>query len=457
MDLAPSSRPFPLLRLPRELRNSIYRHLLWIPYVIDRDDEYRMQPAILFVNRQTSAEAQIILNENYFVVLELDQKNRGNRNWFCRPGDIPKIHNLSARPGSFVTPLLQIRLREDITGNESAAEMAAKDNNTVLHLIGPEAIPHIIDLLWDNAFLHNENEDSVLPLSSMTLELTLTNQRFSHRQQEIEELLFPPFQLVTFRDVTVFIATAAGNATLNPPRPLNTFPKPADVKRRMRDLMAKGQERYDAGKYVNACKGWYRFERYRAWISTIVTNNALAGNLPAVRGPLVRALQKTFPLLLQAFLETTKALIRLEDWGAAFNLAMDATWYADSFIRGYSEYCAKFRLCISLARYGKEYMHNKDWWLRDLLEVIPPLKREPQCAMLLPRVLKEHYWAMAAFPDGSENFRYFSTRKYWDLLGVKDSDEIPIHLNTWLSRLDAFRENEYKRTLRAVTREAHGF
>lgn len=459
-NLDPSSRPFPLLSLPPELRNMIYRHLLVFPHVIDRYGQYRMHPEILLVNKQISAEAERVLDENYFVVLELDRKARGGRNWFYKPLDVPRIHNMSARPGSFVSPLLWIRLREDITGNQSPEEMEARDNDTVLYLMGPEAISHIIDLLWDNAFLHNADEGATLPLSSMTLELTLTNERFPNKQVEIVEFLLAPFQLVTFRDVNVFIATAGNTNASAISRPMNIFPAPAEVRRRMRGLMAKGQESYDAGEYTDACQWWYRFERYRAWISTIVTSDTLAGNLPAIYRPLVRTLQNTFPLLLQAFLGQTKALLHLEEWEAAYNLAMDVTWYVGQFFGGFNVYYSKFMLCISIARGGRERdrgLGTKQEWLDDLLQLMVPLMRETQYAVLLPRVLKEYYWAMEVFPEGSENLRYFSTRRYWDLLEVKDSSLLPTTRNTWLSRRDARRELDYKRELRMVTRANYGY
>ena len=459
-NLDSSRRPFPLLKLPLEVRHMIFRYLLYIPYTF-YDNEYHMHPEILLVSKQISAEAEKVLDENYFVVLELDRKDRDATDWFSAPQAVPLIHNLSAREESFVAPVLWIRLQEDLTGDESKEEMEAKDNDTVCHLMGPEAIPHLIDLFWDNAILHNQNQHSILPLSSTTMVLTLTTELFPHKQKEIEELLLAPFQLVMFGDIELLISTVTNANTSTPPMQMNAFPTSANVKRMMRHLMKKGQKSYDAGMYLEACHWWYRLERYRLWIATIVTSHELAGSLPAVHWPLVRRLRRTFPLLLQAFLGEIKALLHIRNWVPAYNLAMNASTYASTFFGTRNIYYAKFMLCISMARDGQEDAtfppRTKRQWLDDLLERIPALMRETQYAVLLPRVLKEHFWAMATFPAQSQNYRYFSTRKFWDILEVTDSSKLPTTNMLWQSRRDAGRELWYNSTLRQVTRAKYGF
>lgn len=458
MDWTPVNAPFPLLRLPREIRNNIYRRLLTIPHTYHNFREYRMHPAVMFVgNRQVSAEAQEILGQNYFVILELDNKVRYTDNWFFKTIEVPRITNLSTNSESFVNPTLWVRIREDLDGSETAEAIQTHDENTISYLMGPEAICFVIDLLWDNSFLHNEDDDHDIPLSSMTMDLFLTTELFPHRQRELEQLLLAPFcQLSGFLDINVTIATVGEARSAVTPWVMNAYPVPEEVVRTMQGLSAKGHAMYATGKYHFACVHWYQLERYRTWIATLVTSNAFLAESPLTRDPLVEALRITSPLLLQAFIGETKALIHLQQRDAAWALACDTEFYANAFQGEHSVYFGKSLLCKSMARRAED-PNTTQGWLDELFKAMRPLMQDAEYAEKLPLILKEYFWAMAVFPEKSEALRYFSTRKYWELLEVPDSSEVPARGSKWISILDARRELTDRRALRAKTREAYGF
>lgn len=417
-----------------------------------------MHPAVMFVgNRQVSEEAQEILGENYFVFLELDDKVRDKNNWFFKNIEVPQITNLSTNSKSFVNLTLWVRIREDLDGSETAEEIRAHDENTICYLMGPEAVRFVIDLLWDNSFLHNEDDDDDIPLSFMNMDLFLTTELFSHRQRELEELLLAPFcQLSGLLDINVTISTVGEATSAVTPLVMNVYPVPEEVVHTMQGLSAKGHAMYAAGKYHFACVHWYQLERYRTWIATLVSSNAFLAETPLARDSLVEALRITSPLLLQALIGETKALIRLQEWDAAWALACDTEFYATAFQGEQSLYFGKALLCMSMARRAED-PKKVQGWLDELFKAMRPLMQDTEYVEKFPRILKEYFWAMAVFPEKSKALRYFSTRKYWELLEVPDSSEVPAKGSRWLSILDARRELTDRRTLRAETREEYGF
>lgn len=96
-------------------------------------------------------------------------------------------------------------------------------------------------------------------------------------------------------------------------------------------------------------------------------------------------------------------------------------------------------------------------WLDELFKAMRPLMQDTEYAEKFPLILKEYFWAMAVFPEKSEALRYFSTRKYWELLEVPDCSEVPARGSRWIGMLDTRRELTDRRTLRAKRREAYGF
>jgi hypothetical protein len=87
--------PFPFLRLPREIRDCIYRHLLssrlTFTHAAYKYGDYRwpvrFAPAILRANKQISEEAsRVLYTENDFVVLKVATHSRRYANFlylFC--------------------------------------------------------------------------------------------------------------------------------------------------------------------------------------------------------------------------------------------------------------------------------------------------------------------------------------------------------------------------------------
>lgn len=458
MELTQPSLPLNLLR---ELRSMIYRRLLTTHYAFDGSDtrfpEYHMHPDILFVdNRQILEEA---LNENYFVVLEVDNKVRGRSNWFS-PRSIPHIDNLSIH-GSFVeTPVFYIRIREDITGNESLEDLDALDEHKICYLTGPEAIPYIIDLLRDNTIELNKNERSRIPLTSMAIDMTLIAESFPHRKEELERILVKPFLLISgLRDITLFVSAAGPGDLSFDPNQLNAPPEPREARELMLLYHKEGQEAYNAGKYREACKSWYQLEHYRTWIGTLVTNNRLVMTLPQRGRPLVRLLRNTFPLLLEAFLGQAKALIHLDERMVAEPLAYIGQVFAEEFGARRSVVYGKLVLCESIARLA-EYNFTPERRMYTSLRAMVGFSQDPQYPSMFRRMLKEYYWAQAAFPSTSEEFRQHLSRLYWQVLERPDS----LAETTWkpLRQREAVRKeltirNDSMENNRAVLRRAYGW
>lgn len=132
-----------LLTIPGESRNQIWRLLLTTSHAFDETDtepQYRLEPAVLAVNRQIHEETRLILQEeNMWIVLYVNELNWPE----CCGDDVPPLPIVSTKEPKFlIFPALTIHL--DTSGRNP------RNTKSVL-IMGPESLPillHILHLLF---------------------------------------------------------------------------------------------------------------------------------------------------------------------------------------------------------------------------------------------------------------------------------------------------------------------
>jgi hypothetical protein len=136
--------PFPFLRLPREIRDCIYRHLLSARLTYtndypsgDHDWPFKFAPAILQANKQVSSEAsQVLYGENDFVVLRVatHTEKYSSLDGFAHFVPAPS-------PNQMPQPVLEITITEQEVG-----PLALR---TFIFTLGE--FPYFIKHLWNKA------------------------------------------------------------------------------------------------------------------------------------------------------------------------------------------------------------------------------------------------------------------------------------------------------------------
>jgi hypothetical protein len=148
--------PFPFLRLPREIRDRIYQHLLSarLTYTDDyqrRDYSwpFKLAPAILRANKQISGEAaQILYNENDWVVLKFTTHAQKYRFLDGFPNFVGLYED------QIPQPVLEITMKE----------LAVESLPQRTFIFTLEAFPYLIEQLWNKATIFNFYESMIFEI-----------------------------------------------------------------------------------------------------------------------------------------------------------------------------------------------------------------------------------------------------------------------------------------------------
>jgi hypothetical protein len=176
------------MKLPRELRDLIYRMLLTTPYCTHFSSttyypslQFHLHPAILSVSKQISEEAtEILYQENDFIVLKTTGLDSGL-------GEVPEFELLSEN--RITSPMLIIEL-----ANADGRIVEVNDQQTVITTL--EGLQSIISAIWELA----DNDDDRYNGANSTdgdLRLTLNfNPKGLPRYKGLSDLVLKPWDKV---------------------------------------------------------------------------------------------------------------------------------------------------------------------------------------------------------------------------------------------------------------------
>ncbi|MCJ1284010.1 hypothetical protein MMC26_003341 [Xylographa opegraphella] len=278
------SRPAPSTlgafgKLPREIRDRIYAHLLVSRYTFDADASpqasYHAELAILRANRQIGAEAtQALYKANRFVILNLQGDAERNFAW--------SIHGtgLQRAPAFDVADAL-------LTANISPVGAAAGERDTRRFIVlFPESVDTVLEAVWD--FIIGAWEvGRIEPVAKLRIELVLHPVLLARRDALQKELLRPFERLVGFGGVDVHgCADEAFRHTVI--HRMEHLPAPESFTQNMQAHLELGRAAYEAKRYNEARDHWARAEKYHG--STVAIAQARARTAAEEEGPAAEVL-----------------------------------------------------------------------------------------------------------------------------------------------------------------------
>jgi hypothetical protein len=332
--------PFPFLRLPREIRDCIYRHLLAarLAYTDDyqrRDDSWpvRFAPAILRANKQISREAaQILYKENDWVVLKVNTQE-----YSCLD-DFPSF------VGLFEHQIPQPTLK--ITIKELEAEPLAQ--RTFIFTL--EGIPYFIEQLWEKAKMCDF-------FYSMIFELSLFNKTPS-RHNFLNNQIVRSFDQIQGFAVLIFHGDIDTNVVSHLSVCMTLGQHLKDVCTKMAELFCHGESCFKRTDYTLARRYWDRLTlfhvyRYHLLLWTRRTPSR------RTRYSIQNFLEATLTIILKMDLGQRMIELHTKQYQKAANHAQNALTRVGIFINQYSlDYHvppvleAKFWICKSVGQFA---------------------------------------------------------------------------------------------------------
>ncbi|MCJ1247334.1 hypothetical protein MMC30_004548 [Trapelia coarctata] len=422
-----------LMKLPREIRDTIYRYLLSTTYTFVEDEpgprvvvtddyplhgenplqRYNFHPEILRVNRQIGAEAgEMLYEENGLIVIELDAYLSS----YTLETSLPQLTGVAPYK---VKPSLTVTLK----GHSGSEEPEEYETGTIL-VTGRECLGTLVECLWQMLFCFHGQ-----------LGLTLAvNPKDPRRHKELLE----PFQQVQrLRD---FAITGTTDQSLVGPlrKAISSTPPPESVKALIDHLSSSCLKAYRQQRYNLARIFGCRLGKYESYIQEIMPRWYDLGPLDE---PLCNAYNSTYAHRVQAGWKSALACLHLEDYRTASKMASqarseDSLQYRDIWTYHTSTYQqdvvlqAKMDVCSAMARFALNDRNGK--W--DLISAVKTLRRDGRHVETVQKLLDEHDAAKHEFPEiwlqnptraaeTKKGFFSSACRSYWDFLEPKEPNE----------------------------------
>ncbi|MCJ1284008.1 hypothetical protein MMC26_003339 [Xylographa opegraphella] len=273
--------------LPQEIRYEIYRYLLRTSYTLvdkPRRQRYEMHPAILRVNRAISTEAKLVMEENDFVVVRLDN-NVGHvhpylATWFKY---VPRFERLPARA----------RTQQALSVSILHAKECSVGITSILS--DPEILEPLLQFLWRSR-----------PTSPLIMRLHLGT-KTSRRAMA---LLQPFLKMHNHRTISIS-GTVDEKHAQGIIDQIVASPAPGFVIGVMNDYTNQAEECYVQGFYRLADRKWKHIIKYCEY----VLHNTGFG--PTEWKTLEYEVQPTSFTVTKARLGIIKAYLRFGDYSAA--------------------------------------------------------------------------------------------------------------------------------------------
>ncbi|MCJ1433311.1 hypothetical protein MMC27_002670 [Xylographa pallens] len=420
-------------KLPREIRDKVYSQLLVSSHTFNVDAAYRpcydMQPAILHVNKQISAEAtRALYKDNRFIVLNLRGKAERSFAWFSR---IPEEYTL---------PLFNV---EDAALTITISCIDADRDDLAINrvfMLFPESLDAVLESLWD--FIIGAFEvDYVEPILLLKISLVLHPILLSRRDAMQKDLLKPFERLVGFGEVEIHGCADEEFKSTMLDR-MRQFPTPEYFHDSLQHYLGMGQKAYQLKRYNEAIHYWRLAGKYHASIATIARTWISADGDDSVE-LLLAAVTDSGPILHIAKLGILKAGLRLRAY--FFVLREFFTWESENeelspLLR------AQVQIVASMAFHGSSlFDQGKKAFIQ--AQNIISLEAIPHMDHLLA-IMKDISWVRQWHCNRQGHSFFSAWRSFWDLVEIdeKAKTEAGASSERSISEVDSDEEGDRETT-----------
>jgi hypothetical protein len=398
--------PFPFLKLPQEIRDCIYRHLLSTRPAITHDDGSRdyswpikFNPAILRANKKVYEEASRVLYiENDFVVLRVTHTLE---DFWLR--DFPHFASLLYK--QIPRPILEITIEEP---SDSELSQTLRRLNQRTFIFTLEGFPYFIEKL-----LRGGPEYDFYYSMRFALSLSNTapsrhkflNNRIMRSLDQVQGFSQLDFSGDVDAEVVQYLDECM---TLGQHLQVVCF--------RMRGLCSYGQNCFKGKEYTRAMRYWAQLTAF--WMYRFIFLRRLYENSPReTRYSLESFLEATLEIILETGLGMEIVSLHIRDYQQVANTSQTPIMMVEAIIRNYSltyhippVLRAKFLICeyVALSALGE---NEKSEDSLNMAVNTLCLCQDVRFGARFLEVAEELEWARDSFLDERENSWAYNERK----------------------------------------------
>ncbi|MCJ1418655.1 hypothetical protein MMC32_005004 [Xylographa parallela] len=392
-------------KLPREIRDKVYDQLLVSSHTFNADAAhhpyYDIQPAILQVNKQISAEAtRALYKNNRFIVLNIRGKAERSFAWFIHFPEENFLHLFNVEDAALTITISSIDADQDDLETNRA------------FVLFPESLDAVLESLWD--FIIGAWEvDHVEPILLLKMSLVLHPTLLSRRDAIQKDLLKPFERIVGFGEVEIHGCADEEFKSIMLNR-MRQFPTPEYFRESLQQYLGMGQKAYQSKRYNEAIHHWRLAGKFHASIAAIARTWIPADGDNSVE-LLLTAVTDSGPMLHIAKLGILKAALRLREY--LFVLREFFTWESeDKELSPQVE--VQVQIVASMAFHGsflfdqgkKAFVHAKN---------IISLEAMQQMDHLLA-IMKDISWVEKWHRNLPGHSFFLAWRSYWNLVEVDE-------------------------------------